>query len=102
MKRLIAFFLFWFCFTVFAGTVTVAWDDLLNPPETRYRVYEKAGTTYQRIFDTPDKIATLNLATGTHWIIVRAVSLEGIESVDSNELKLFVPHAVVIKVIIAP
>ena len=100
MKKLLALLLC--CYTALAGTVTVAWDDLLNPPETRYRIYEKSGAIYERIVETPDKVATLNLPTGVHWIIVRAVSPEGIESEDSNELKLFVPHAVVVKVVVAP
>ena len=100
MKKLLALLLF--CFTALSGTVTVAWDDTLNPPETRYRIYEKSGATYERILETGEKIATLNLATGNHWIIVRAVSTDGIESADSNELKLFVPHAVVIKVVVNP
>ena len=100
LKSILAFFLV--CFCAIAGTVAIAWDDLLNPSETRYRVYEKAGATYSRIIETNEKTVTLNLMAGPHSIIVRAVSPEGIESDDSNELNLLVPYAVSIKIVVAP
>lgn len=88
--------------TLAAATVSFVWDDTENPPTTRYRLYELSGTNVVRIAESAEKTMTISLSAGQHQFIVRAVSVEGIESDNSNELPLFVPHAVTIRILVVP
>lgn len=85
-----------------AATVSFVWDDDVNPPTTRYRLYEQVGTNVVRVAETSEKAVTISLAAGQHQFVVRAVSTEGIESEDSNELPVHVPHAVTIRILVVP
>lgn len=83
--------------TLAAHDVVLTWDDFINGPAVKYRVYRAGGTCTGTFFKltsppvTPKTHTDVSVSPGPHCYAVTAVDVAGGESAFSNKVLVTVP-----------